>query len=92
MFSSKKKQAPKPKALQRREKEAKKSVPHTQMFLKETDKYSKFDENGFPVLDHEGKELAKSQVKKLQKLYETQKKSYEEYCKKMEALKVEQLE
>ena len=28
----------------KREKEAKKSIPPSEMFLKETDKYSKFDE------------------------------------------------
>lgn len=71
-----------------REKEAKKSISPNQMFLKDTEKYSKFDDNGFPVLDIEGKELAKSAIKKLQKLYDAQKKVYEEYCKKMEALNV----
>ena len=65
-----------------REKEAKKSINPAEMFLKETDKYSKFDENGFPLLDTEGKELAKAQVKKLKKLYEAQKKAYEEFLKK----------
>lgn len=65
----------------KREKEAKKAVSPSQMFLKETDKYSKFDENGFPLLDNEGKELSKSLIKKLQKLYEQQKKDYEEYLK-----------
>ncbi len=59
------------------------------MFLKETDKYSKFDEKGFPLLDAEGKELSKGLIKKLQKLYETQTKSYEEHLKKTEAAKSE---
>ena len=49
------------------------------MFLKETDKYSTFDEKGFPVLDAEGKELSKGAKKKLEKLYETQAKNYQEY-------------
>ena len=49
------------------------------MFLKETDKYSQFDEKGFPVLDAEGKELSKGAKKKLEKLYETQAKNYQEY-------------
>lgn len=68
-----------------REKEAKKSINPTEMFLKDTDKYSKFDDKGFPLLDHEGKELPKSQLKKLQKLYDAQKKSYEEFLKKKQA-------
>lgn len=49
------------------------------MFLNETDKYSKFDERGFPILDAEGKELSKGAKKKLEKLYETQAKNYQEY-------------
>lgn len=65
-----------------REKEAKKSIPPTEMFLKDTDKFSKFDEKGFPLLDLEGKELAKAQMKKLQKQYDAQKKSYDEFLKK----------
>lgn len=65
-----------------REKEAKKSIPPTEMFLKDTDKFSKFDEKGFPLLDLEGKELAKAQIKKLQKQYDAQKKSYDEFLKK----------
>ena len=36
---------------------------------------------GFPILDHEGKEISKGQIKKLQKLYENQAKTYEEYMK-----------
>ena len=71
--------------MAQKEKEAKKSIPPTEMFLKDTDKYSKFDDKGFPILDIEGKELAKSQIKKLQKLYDNQKKSYEEFMKKKQA-------
>jgi hypothetical protein len=32
------------------EKEAKRAIPPSQMFLKETDKYSKFDENVIDIL------------------------------------------
>lgn len=63
------------------EKEARKAIPPSQMFLHETDKYSKFDEKGFPILDHEGKDISKAQIKKLQKLYETQVKDHEDYLK-----------
>ena len=40
-----------------------------------------FTTKGFPILDHEGKELSKAQTKKLQKLYETQVKDHEAYLK-----------
>ncbi len=51
------------------------------MFLKETDKYSQFDEKGIPTMDTAGKEISKSARKKLEKLYEQQVKNYEEYLK-----------
>lgn len=70
----------------KREKEAKKSINPKEMFLKETDKYSKFDEDGIPVLDAEGKELSKSARKKCEKAYELQKKSYDEYLKQKGAI------
>ena len=47
----------------------------------ETDKYSQFDEKGFPTMTAEGKEIPKAQVKKLQKLYQAQEKKYNEYIK-----------
>ena len=49
------------------------------MFLKETDKYSKFDEKGIPTHDHEGKELSKGLLKKLAKDYEKQEKLHSDY-------------
>lgn len=67
---------------ERREKEAKKSIPPNQLFIKETDKYSKFDEKGIPTMDAEGKEISKSSRKKLEKAYEVQVKNYEEYLMK----------
>lgn len=59
--------------------EAQKRINPKEMFLKETDKYSAFDENGLPTLDVEGKEVSKGQVKKLQKLQQAQEKKYNEY-------------
>uniref|UniRef100_A0A9J7XVB8 Cysteine--tRNA ligase, cytoplasmic n=1 Tax=Cyprinus carpio carpio TaxID=630221 RepID=A0A9J7XVB8_CYPCA len=50
-----------------------------EMFRSETDKYSNFDETGFPTHDAEGKELSKGLAKKLRKLYEAQEKLYNEY-------------
>ncbi|XP_017777957.1 PREDICTED: cysteine--tRNA ligase, cytoplasmic [Nicrophorus vespilloides] len=60
-------------------KEAQKKIPPTEMFKSETDKYSKFDENGLPTHDLEGKEISKGQMKKLQKLQQAQEKKYQEY-------------
>ncbi|XP_039992282.1 cysteine--tRNA ligase, cytoplasmic isoform X2 [Xiphias gladius] len=58
---------------------AKMKIPPSAMFRAETDKYSKFDETGFPTHDVEGKELSKGQAKKLRKLYEAQEKLHHEY-------------
>uniref|UniRef100_A0A8C2ZA82 Cysteine--tRNA ligase, cytoplasmic n=1 Tax=Cyclopterus lumpus TaxID=8103 RepID=A0A8C2ZA82_CYCLU len=53
---------------------AKMKLPAGEMFRSDTDKYSKFDETGFPTHDVEGKELSKGQAKKLRKLFEAQEK------------------
>uniref|UniRef100_V5G3B3 Cysteine--tRNA ligase, cytoplasmic n=1 Tax=Anoplophora glabripennis TaxID=217634 RepID=V5G3B3_ANOGL len=60
-------------------KEALRKIPPTELFKSEVDKYSKFDENGIPTHDIEGKEISKGQLKKLQKLYQAQEKKYKEY-------------
>ena len=44
-------------------KEEAKKLPPTEMFKKETDKYSAFDDKGMPTHDHEGKEISKGQLK-----------------------------
>ncbi|XP_013185921.2 cysteine--tRNA ligase, cytoplasmic isoform X2 [Amyelois transitella] len=62
-----------------RAKDEQKKIPPTEMFRRETDKYSKFDDKGLPTHDHEGKELSKGLVKKLQKLQLAQEKKYNEY-------------
>ncbi|XP_057668067.1 cysteine--tRNA ligase, cytoplasmic [Diorhabda carinulata] len=59
-------------------KEAQKKIPPSEMFKKDV-KYSKFDNDGFPTHDSEGKEISKGQIKKLQKLYQAQQKKYQEY-------------
>uniref|UniRef100_A0A1L8DFF5 Cysteine--tRNA ligase, cytoplasmic n=1 Tax=Nyssomyia neivai TaxID=330878 RepID=A0A1L8DFF5_9DIPT len=64
-------------------KEAQKRINPRQMFLRETDKYSKFDANGLPTHDAEGKELSKGQQKKLVKLQQAQEKRYSEYMATM---------
>ncbi|XP_029438619.1 cysteine--tRNA ligase, cytoplasmic isoform X1 [Rhinatrema bivittatum] len=75
----KKEEAARKKQEQEVAKLAKMKVPPNEMFKPETDKYSKFDDNGFPTHDVEGKELSKGQMKKLKKLYEAQEKVYKEY-------------
>ncbi|KAK6637321.1 hypothetical protein RUM44_007736 [Polyplax serrata] len=61
------------------QKEAQKKIPPSEMFKMETDKYSKFDENGLPTHDVEGKELSKGLTKKLIKLQQQQEKKYLDY-------------
>lgn len=74
------------KERKKREKEAaeasrnaQRKIPPSEMFKSETDKYSEFDENGIPTHDATGKELPKSALKKIQKLYDAQKKKYGAY-------------
>ncbi|KAL3279547.1 hypothetical protein HHI36_017054 [Cryptolaemus montrouzieri] len=59
--------------------EALRKIPPSEMFKKEIDKYSKFDETGLPTHDIDGKEISKGQLKKLQKLHQQQEKRYKEY-------------
>ncbi len=47
------------------------------MFKSQTSLYSKFDEDGVPTHDAEGKELSKSGIKKLKKEWEKQKQLFE---------------
>lgn len=55
--------------------------PPERMFLGDTDKYSAFDEKGLPTHDTEGKEVSKSALKKLQKLWDTQAKRHADWLK-----------
>ncbi|KAI0978786.1 hypothetical protein GJ496_000095 [Pomphorhynchus laevis] len=61
------------------ERDAMKRIPPNEYFLKDTDKYSKFDSTGFPIADIDGKPLTKSAIKKLTKAYILQEKRYQEY-------------
>ncbi|XP_065206637.1 cysteine--tRNA ligase, cytoplasmic isoform X2 [Planococcus citri] len=61
------------------EKDALKKIPPSELFKKETNKYSKFDEKGLPTHDAEGKEISKGLLKKLQKLQIQQEKKYNEW-------------
>ncbi|XP_060715063.1 cysteine--tRNA ligase, cytoplasmic isoform X1 [Tachysurus vachellii] len=75
----KKEEAARKKQEQEMAKLAKMKMPPNEMFRSETDKYSNFDDTGFPTHDAEGKELSKAQTKKLRKLYEAQEKLHNEY-------------
>ncbi|KAL7671182.1 hypothetical protein ACOME3_006087 [Neoechinorhynchus agilis] len=57
--------------------EEKRKLPPSKLFTKQTDKYSKFDEEGFPVLDKGGEPLSKSETKKLRKIFDAHKKKYD---------------
>ncbi|XP_060068191.1 cysteine--tRNA ligase, cytoplasmic-like [Ylistrum balloti] len=65
-------------------KEAQARIPPSELFRKETSKYSQFDDKGIPTHDAEGKELAKSAIKKLNKMYEAQEKTYNKFLKSQE--------
>lgn len=62
-------------------------IPPREMFLSETDKYSLFDERGFPTADNEGKPLTKSAIKKLMKVYELQEKRHLAFMKTKNGLR-----
>lgn len=64
--------------------EGQKKIPPWELFKAETDKYSQWDEKGFPTLTAKGNELPKAQVKKLQKIYQTQEKLYNAYLQSLE--------
>lgn len=61
------------------EKENKRKIPPSEMFIKQTDKYSKFDDRGMPTHDLNGEEISKSALKKLERLYGEQQARYSKY-------------
>ncbi|WQF79426.1 Putative aminoacyl-tRNA synthetase, class Ia, anticodon-binding protein [Colletotrichum destructivum] len=64
-----------------REKWEKAKLPHTEMF-KGDDKYGEWDGEGLPTKLKDGSDVPKSQLKKLQKQWQSQKKAHEEYLVK----------
>lgn len=68
------------KARENELKEELKKIPPSEMFRKD-ERFSQFDEKGFPTHDASGLELSKGQAKKLMKLYDAQMKKYNEYLK-----------
>ncbi|WKY05404.1 hypothetical protein Q1695_005982 [Nippostrongylus brasiliensis] len=68
------------KAAEKAGKDALKRVPPQEMFSRgdEAAKYSKWDENGIPTHTADGQEISKKQRKKLEKMWETQQKNYQQ--------------
>lgn len=66
--------------LKKRQKEEKAKVSHFDLFR--IPEYSEWDDQGIPTKDDEGKEVTKSQRKKLVKEWERQKKRHEEWREK----------
>mmetsp|Transcript_12402 Transcript_12402/g.12449 ORF Transcript_12402/g.12449 Transcript_12402/m.12449 type:complete len:571 (+) Transcript_12402:119-1831(+) len=58
--------------------DAQANIDPKEMFRSETDKYSQWDDNGIPLCDQTGNPISKSLRKKLEKLWEKQKKLYEQ--------------
>lgn len=83
--------------LKQQEKEAKKNaaaakvveppIAPSEFFRKEVGKYSQFADNGMPTHDQEGKELTKTALKKIAKVFEAQEKKYNAYLKSIGASK-----
>ncbi|KAL0943536.1 cysteinyl-trna synthetase [Colletotrichum truncatum] len=67
-----------------KEKWEKAKLPHTEMF-KGDEKYSEWDAEGLPTKLKDGSDVPKSQLKKLQKEWQRQKKAHEEYQTKFGA-------
>lgn len=66
------------------ERDAQRRIPPSEMFKVpgEVEKYSQFDDKGFPTHDASGEILTKSAVKKLEKLYKAQEKKYADFMTK----------
>lgn len=64
-----------------KEKWEKAKLPHTELF-KGDEKYSEWDAEGLPTKLKDGSDVPKSQLKKLQKQWQSQKKAHEEYLVK----------
>lgn len=61
--------------------DAQRRIPPQELFVAETDKYSKFDDKGIPTHDVEGKEITKAQMKKIMKRYQDQERKHLQYLK-----------
>lgn len=68
-----------------KEREEQRKINPKDMFKSQIDKYSAFDDEGLPTLDHEGKEISKGQQKKLKKLQQQQEVKYAEYIKSLQS-------
>ena len=61
------------------EREEKAKIAPSEMFRSQLDKYSQFDDKGVPTHDSTGKEISKSALKKLQKMYAEQETRHSKY-------------
>jgi cysteinyl-tRNA synthetase len=59
-------------------------TPPSEWFRLQTDKFSAWDEAGFPTADQAGEPVSKSAVKKLRKELEVQGKRHERYLKSLQ--------
>lgn len=69
-----------------KEKEERNKIPPSEMFRKQTDLYSVFDEStGIPTHDAKGEPLSKKMVKRLEKEYDKQKEAHAKYLASVKA-------
>ena len=66
-------------AKQKQQKQEQATPPKDPKEMFHTSEYTKWDANGIPTFDAEGKEITKSQSKKLIKLMEAHKKKFEKW-------------
>jgi len=64
---------------EKKAKDAKAMIHPSELFKNETDKYSKFDEQGIPTHDVAGEPISASQIKKMKKVYTQQEKLHNKY-------------
>jgi len=64
---------------EKKAKDAKAMIHPSELFKNETDKYSKFDEQGIPTHNVAGEPISASQIKKMKKVYTQQEKLHNKY-------------
>eukprot|EP01029_Cantina_marsupialis_P023304 TRINITY_DN578546_c0_g3_i1.p1 TRINITY_DN578546_c0_g3~~TRINITY_DN578546_c0_g3_i1.p1 ORF type:complete len:650 (+),score=232.50 TRINITY_DN578546_c0_g3_i1:29-1978(+) len=72
------------KAKREAEKLALSKIPPSELFTKDTDKYSAFDDKGIPTTSAAGEPISKKQLKKLQKQFQAQLKLHTKYLASLE--------
>ncbi|KAG9510887.1 Cysteine--tRNA ligase, cytoplasmic, partial [Fragariocoptes setiger] len=64
---------------QQQQSDAKNLLSPSEMFRSQTDRFSRFDDNGLPTHDFEGKKISDSQRKKLLRLYKEREKKFQKH-------------